>query len=124
MTFGQLAFVTTPLKNNIKRRQDTRLYDTKRKDLFATLNKNALSIVPLCSKCHYAECRVLFIVMLCEVMLNVIMLRVLVLSVVMLSVVMLSVVILSVVMLSVVILSVVMLSVIMLSIVTPILQNL
>jgi hypothetical protein len=45
---------------------------------------------------HYAECRILF-----TIMLNVVMLSVVMLSVVMLSVIMLSVIILSVVMLSV-----------------------
>jgi hypothetical protein len=46
---------------------------------------------------HYAECRVLFIVMLSVVVLNLIMLSVIVLNLIMLSVVMLNVVILSVV---------------------------
>ncbi len=56
---------------------------------------------------HYAECCILFIVMLSVIMLSVIMLSVIMLSVIMLSVIMLSVIMLSVIMLSVVILSVV-----------------
>jgi hypothetical protein len=47
-----------------------------------------LSITMLC---HYAECRVLFIIMLSVIMLSVVMLSVIMLSVVMLNVVMLSV---------------------------------
>jgi hypothetical protein len=52
--------------------------------------------------CYYAECRILFTIILHDIMLSVVMLNVIMLSVVMLSVVMLSVVMLSVVMLSVV----------------------
>jgi hypothetical protein len=42
--------------------------------------------------CHYAECRILFIIMLNIIMLSVIMLSVIMLSVIMLSVMMLSVI--------------------------------
>jgi hypothetical protein len=49
----------------------------------------ALSITMLC---HYAECRILFIIMQNVIMLSVTMLNIVMLSVIMLSVVMLSVV--------------------------------
>jgi hypothetical protein len=77
----------------------------------------ALSLKMLC---HYAEWRVLFI------MLNGIMLTVVILIVVVLNVIMLTVVILIVIMLNVIMLSVVMLNVILLSVVASlmlILQN-
>jgi hypothetical protein len=64
------------------------------------------SITALCIKCHYAECRDLF------VMLNAVMLSIVLLSVVLLSVVLLNVILLSVVLLSVVLLNVVLLSVV------------
>jgi hypothetical protein len=56
--------------------------------------------------CRYAECCVLFIVMMSVIMLKVIMLSVVMLNVIMVSVVMLNVILVSVVMLNVVILSV------------------
>jgi hypothetical protein len=61
-----------------------------------------LSIAKLCTECHYAECRVSYIVMLNVVMLNGIVLIVVMLNVNMLIVVMLIDIMLSVVMLSVV----------------------
>jgi hypothetical protein len=53
--------------------------------------------ISILTLCHYAECRVLFIIMLNASMLKVVMLNVFMLSVAMLSVVMLSIVMLSVV---------------------------
>jgi hypothetical protein len=64
----------------------------------------ALSLKMLC---HYAECRVLFIVMLNVIMLTVVILIVIMLNVIMLSVIILIVILLSVVMLNVILLSVV-----------------
>jgi hypothetical protein len=90
-----------------------------------------LSITMLC---HYAECRVILIVMLSAIMLNVIRLSVIMLNVVMLNVIMLSAIMLNVIrlsvvrlrvvrlrfiMLDVIRLSVIMLSVVMLSVVAP-----
>ncbi len=59
-----------------------------------------LSITTLC---YYAECCVLFIIMLSVVMLNIVMMNVVMMNVVMLNVIMLNVVMLNVVMLSVVV---------------------
>ncbi len=71
---------------------------------------------------HYAECRILFTIMLSliilfVIMLNVVMLKVIVLKVVMLNVVMLKVIVLKVIMLNVVKLNVVKLNVVMLSVI-------
>jgi hypothetical protein len=78
-----------------------------------------LSITGLC---HYAECRVLFIVTLNVIVLNVIMLNVIVLNVnklnvIMLNVIMLNVIMLNVIMLNVAILKVVTLNVVMLDVI-------
>ncbi len=64
------------------------------------------SIETLCIECHYAECRVSFVVMLNGIMPSVVMLSVVLLNVVMLNVIMLSVILLNVIMLSVVMLNV------------------
>ncbi len=68
---------------------------------------------------HYAECPILF-----DIVLNVVMPSVIMLNVVMLSVVMLSVVMLNVIILNGIMLSVIMLSVIMLIVVAPVFQGL
>jgi len=63
-----------------------------------TLRKMGLYVtLSLKMLCHYAECRVLFIVMLNVIMLTVVILIVIMLNVIMLSVVMLNVILLSVV---------------------------
>ncbi len=67
--------------------------------LFTTLSITKLD--------HYAECRVISVVLLSVIMLSVIMLSVIMLSVIMLSVIMLSVIMLNFIVLSVVLLSVV-----------------
>jgi len=60
-----------------------------------------LTITTLCIKCHYAQCRILFIVLLNAVMLSVVMLNVNMMSALALNVIMLSVIMLHVVMMSV-----------------------
>ncbi len=57
--------------------------------------------------CHFAECCILFTIMLNVIMLSVVMLTVIMLSVIMLSVIMLSVIMLSVVMLTAIMLVVI-----------------
>ncbi len=62
-----------------------------------------------CGVCHYAVCRVLFIVVVCVILLNVGFIFIVMLSVIALNVIMLSVIMLSVIMLNAIILTVVML---------------
>jgi hypothetical protein len=51
-----------------------------------------VSIITICNECHYAECRVSFIVMLSAIMMSVVMLSAIMMSVVMVNLIMLNVV--------------------------------
>jgi hypothetical protein len=63
--------------------------------------KNLLATLGIATLCHYAECQILFVVVLNVVMLSIMMLNAIILSVFMLNVVILSVIILNEVMVSV-----------------------
>ncbi len=68
------VFVTDNIKHTSLRRHDTQHNDTQHKGLFATFSITTFSImtISITMLCHYAECRILFNIMLDIVMLGVV----------------------------------------------------